>query len=245
MALKRTTVLLTLARGAAFSPSWAGPILSTWLGPCYTDGFSEKSLRQVESLHWGIRRDGDKVTRITAAEQTAIDEDLRERFLGLLEQVAEDDTLYVNEAFKSESPQDVLALIILCDQFSRNIYRKQPEAFRMDPRTAEWSLRLLDEGRLDKLHPIEAIFALLPLEHSEVPHYHDVCLEAFQHLEDRSRKFPAYVQKQIMGSKKFAVEHSEVVYKFGRYPHRNAVLGRQSTPEEIAFLDDGGATWGQ
>ena len=231
------------------SPPWACPILETWLGPCYRDNFSAEAYREVEPLHWGIRREGDEVKPIGSEAQQVIDEDLRKRFKSLLESVDADDKKFEAEAFDAKNPEEAraratLALIILCDQFSRNIYRKQPEAFRMDTRTAQWTLRLIHEKLLDYLHPTEAIFALLPLEHSESPENHRICLETFESLVAKEASYPDHVAKQLRGAKKFAEEHAAVVMKFNRYPHRNQVLKRTSTPEEIAFLETG-PTWGQ
>lgn len=116
----------------------------------------------------------------------------------------------------------------------------------MDGKTVELSKALLDNAsQWSELHPIERIFAILPLEHSEDIDNHRLCQAAFQQLESDSEAYPPHIRGRITNSKQFCEQHSSVVRQFGRYPHRNAVLGRASTPEEVRFLENGASTWGQ
>lgn len=125
-------------------------------------------------------------------------------------------------------PRFVLALIILLDQFSRNIHRDTPRAFAADAHALEVAEDAI-RRRFDLLFPAkERAFFYMPFMHSE-------------DLETQERSV-ALFKARLPGSMNlpFAVEHYEIVRSFGRFPHRNRILGRKSTPEEIAFLKAGG-----
>mmetsp|Transcript_38000 Transcript_38000/g.121977 ORF Transcript_38000/g.121977 Transcript_38000/m.121977 type:complete len:233 (+) Transcript_38000:38-736(+) len=231
----RSSFGMALVYALPRSPPWARPVLETWFGPCYERDFSEEALREVGRLHWGIEWVDGQVRSIGSEAQKLLDDDLRLRFGSLLDDM--DDAVL-------EEPRASLAKIIMCDQFSRNIYRRTKDAFRRDHLTPAWSKEL----DLDALHPIEAVFGLLPLEHSEDATNHELCLKKLEDVVDRARKeeFPEHVQRQLALSKSHAVDHADVIFRFGRYPHRNAVLGRESTDEEIEFLSGSAASsWGQ
>ena len=126
-----------------------------------------------------------------------------------------------------------LALIILTDQFPRNIYRHTARAFFYDSKALAWCLDGLD-GRIDReLRPIERVFFYLPLEDAESREHQAKSVECFRELaasvpmEQRST-FEEYLD--------FAMRHRDIIDRFGRFPHRNNILGRESTPEELAFL---------
>ena len=131
-----------------------------------------------------------------------------------------------------------LALIILTDQFPRNIYRDMARAFACDSKALAWCLDGLD-GRIDrKLRPIERVFFYLPLEHAESREHQAKAVECFTELvasvpmEQRST-FEEYLD--------FAIRHRDIIDRFGRFPHRNSILGRESTAEELAFLTEPGS----
>lgn len=133
----------------------------------------------------------------------------------------------------SSSPKGLLALILVSDQIPRNIFRGSPRAFALDHRAREWCKAGLDLGVDKKLRLIERVFFHMPLEHSENLQDQDASVRAFEGLRDEAQPehsglFDAYLD--------FAVRHREVVARFGRFPHRNMVLGRRSTAEEIDFL---------
>lgn len=126
------------------------------------------------------------------------------------------------------SPNSALALLIILDQFSRNMFRRDARAFAADPLA-----RLVAGGaiarRFDRIAPAEArAFFYLPFMHSES-------------LADQQRSV-ALFKAAMPGSSNLphAIERAQIVRRFGRFPHRNEVLGRCSTPEEIAYLRDGG-----
>ena len=131
-----------------------------------------------------------------------------------------------------------LAFIILTDQFPRNIYRDTARAFSCDSKALAWCLEGL-HGRSDReLRPIERVFFYLPLEHAESREHQAKAVECFSELaasvpmEQRST-FEEYLD--------FAIRHRDIIDRFGRFPHRNSILGRESTAEELAFLTEPGS----
>ena len=140
-----------------------------------------------------------------------------------------------------ETTRGRLALILLGDQIARNVYRGQAEAFALDPLALALALELVDSGAHLELHPIEQLFAYLPLEHTEDLATIDVCVGL---LVDLATRAPAADHGYFRQFVRYALKHREVVARFGRYPHRNAALGRASTSEELDYLRDGGETFG-
>jgi uncharacterized protein (DUF924 family) len=133
-----------------------------------------------------------------------------------------------------------LALILLTDQFPRNIYRDSPGAFAHDSKALAWALEGIGQGMDIKLRPIERVFFYLPLEHSEALEHQEQAVMQFRKLvdavgADRKDIFAEYLD--------FAVRHRDIIARFGRFPHRNKILGRQSTPAELAFLAEPGSSF--
>jgi uncharacterized protein (DUF924 family) len=127
----------------------------------------------------------------------------------------------------TETPRGTLALIILLDQFSRNLYRNSPEAFAADPKAREVACGAIARGIDQQFGPIERIFLYLPFEHSEV----------LADQDEAVRLFAAIGENHL----DYAERHRDVIRRFGRFPHRNATLGRVNTPEEDAYLAEPGA----
>lgn len=130
--------------------------------------------------------------------------------------------------FWQENPKNLLALIILLDQFSRNIFRGDKKAFEYDFKSLYFAKLWLKKWFLDKLEDKEKIFFIMPLMHSESLEDQELCVQLFTELSKQNSMFDVNV--------KFAIDHRDIVKKFGRFPHRNAVLWRESTPEENEFL---------
>jgi len=120
-------------------------------------------------------------------------------------------------------PKSALALILLLDQFPRNIYRGTPQAFAADKKAKNLTLYALENDYLDDLSEDECCFFILPLEHSEDLCDQELCVSLFETLGN------AFYLK-------FARAHKDVIEKFSRFPHRNAILGRPNTPEEEDYL---------
>lgn len=126
------------------------------------------------------------------------------------------------EDFLAE-PRAALAGIILLDQFPRQLFRGQPRAFSGDPVALAVAHGALDRSWDAGMTPDERQFLYMPLMHSEVVSDQELCVKLFRDLGNEE-------------ALAFAIEHRDIVARFGRFPHRNAALGRESTPEEREFL---------
>ncbi|HQR90534.1 MAG: hypothetical protein B7Z44_03100 [Caulobacter sp. 12-67-6] len=131
----------------------------------------------------------------------------------------------------AETPEGALALLILLDQFPRNLYRGTAHAFATDPLARMFARAALAAGHDQATEPQLRPFFYLPFEHSESLADQEFCVELCATLQADSGDEDTI---------KWAVEHRDIIARFGRFPHRNAVLGRETTPEEQAFLDEGG-----
>lgn len=132
-----------------------------------------------------------------------------------------------------ETPRGRLALIILIDQFTRNIYRGTPEAFAYDSIAQELTLEGLCKEHDLALLPIERVFFYLPLEHSENIEIQEMSVQKFHAILPA---VPSEQSSHFISFEDYARRHYEIIKKFGRFPHRNKILSRESTPEEIEFL---------
>lgn len=138
------------------------------------------------------------------------------------------------------SPRGRLAVILLLDQIPRAIHRGQPEAFAQDAKSRRIAAQGLDLGVDQSLRPIERVFLYLPFEHSEHLADQERSVQLFRELlasvaEDTREAFGLFLD--------YAERHREVIDRFGRFPHRNPILGRTSTPEEEAFLEQPGSSF--
>lgn len=131
----------------------------------------------------------------------------------------------------AETAEGALALLILLDQFPRNLYRGGAHAFATDPLARRIAEQALDAGHDQKVAPELRVFFYLPFSHSEA-------------LADQDRAVALYEAHDAatgdIDSLKWAVIHRDIIRRFGRFPHRNAAFGRATTAEEQAFLDEGG-----
>jgi uncharacterized protein (DUF924 family) len=133
----------------------------------------------------------------------------------------------------AETPRGRLALIILLDQFSRNVYRGSGDAFASDALSLQLTLDGLDRGQDQALSCVEQLFFVLPLEHAE-----DLPMQErmVSYVNAWAKNLPEALQGMAQGVRDFAQLHREVIARFGRFPTRNAALGRRSTPEEEAHV---------
>lgn len=161
----------------------------------------------------------------------AFDAEIRDRFGALLEETrrgARDDW--------AATPEGALALAILLDQFPRNLFRGSAEAFACDEQARRLARQAVLRDRHDlALTPTQRVFLYLPFEHSEAIADQDLSVALFEGLRDH----PA--QAKPAGVIDYAWRHRAVIARFGRFPHRNAVLGRENTPAEAAYLAQPGA----
>lgn len=129
------------------------------------------------------------------------------------------------------SDTGLVALVLLLDQFTRNIYRGTPRAFAGDSRALALARRAIAAGRHRQMPPIHRVFLYLPLEHCEDPAIQDECVQLFTALAAETGT------AAVDDFARYAVAHRDVIARFGRFPHRNPILGRSSTPEESAYLE--------
>lgn len=139
-----------------------------------------------------------------------------------------------------DTAEGLLALIILLDQFPRNIFRGQARSFDFDPRARHWCRLSLNSHRDIELRPVQRVFLYLPLEHSESLADQDDALHCYQRL---LADVPAGWRLTFQVFLDFAQRHRDIIARFGRFPHRNALLGRASTAEERAFLETPGSSF--
>jgi len=154
-------------------------------------------------------------------KDAALDDEIRRRFLAAHEAAAAG-KLTAWEA----SAEGALALLILLDQFPRNMFRGQARAFASDPLARAIASRAILRG-FDGADPAMRSFFYLPFMHSE-------------DLADQQRAIAFYRAQNDTDGLKWSELHADIIHRFGRFPHRNAILGRVSTSEEQAFLDGGG-----
>ena len=160
-------------------------------------------------------------------KDAAFDDEIRRRFLALHASAA----LGECERWREE-PDSLLALVIVLDQFSRNLYRDDPRAFSQDAMALDCAQLMLSRGWDEALLPVQRQFAYLPFEHSESLAMQDRSVELFRALE-------AFAETK--GLTQWAEKHRVIIRRFGRFPHRNAALGRESTAAEAAFLTEPGS----
>ncbi len=160
-----------------------------------------------------------------------VDRYLKDQFEPMIEVV---------ERSKGLSVQQSLAQIILLDQFTRNIYRGQAEVFAFDSIALQMVLEGLALGDDRQLRPVERVFYYLPLEHSEDLENQNHSVELYQALTD---EVPDEWQPAFDRFLDYAIRHQVIIARFGRFPHRNAVLGRISTAEESEFLKQPGSSF--
>lgn len=194
-------------------------ILEFWFGPPEGDGweFPEERLE----LWFGRSQE--------------VDDLIRERFGADAEAAARggyDDW--------ARTPRGRLALLILLDQFPRHLHRGKPGAFAQDPKAQELVREGLRLGHHRELRPVERSFFYLPLEHAEDLELQNLSVALYQELADAA---PEAARPRYLSFLDYAERHQVIVARFGRFPHRNAFLGRKTTPEEAEFLTQPGSSF--
>lgn len=155
-------------------------------------------------------------------KDAAFDDEIRTRFLATWE-AARDGKLSAWQ----ETDEGALALVIVLDQFPRNMFRNDPKMFSTDAKAVDVVARAVAEGRDDRTPKDLLAFLYMPYMHTET-------------LEGQTRSMELFEKLGDPFNLKFAKEHRDIIVRFGRFPHRNAMLGRATTPEEAKFLADGG-----
>jgi uncharacterized protein (DUF924 family) len=157
------------------------------------------------------------------------DREVRDRFEGAYEEAAAGRL----EHWKDEA-QSCLALIILLDQFTRNMFRGDPKTYATDDKAREAARHAVEHAYDRELTPYGRLFVYLPFEHSEDLEDQRFSVELFRGLAAEMGS------EELLG---YAVRHLEIIERFGRFPHRNEILGRATTPEETEFLRGPGSSF--
>ena len=168
-----------------------------------------------------------KARREWYRKDPAFDEELRRRFGELHAQAARHEL----DHWRAD-PASLVALVVVLDQFSRNLYRDDPRAFAQDDHARECARQAIARGDEAHLLPAERQFLYMPFEHSEDLADQEYSIERMRSLEEFA---------ETKGLAQWAERHAAVIRRFGRFPHRNAVLGRESSAEELAFLREPGS----
>lgn len=132
-----------------------------------------------------------------------------------------------------KSNLNYLSFIIIFDQFTRNIFRNTPKSFYYDSIALNLTNIVIDKNIDKEFHPVKRLFIYLPLEHSENLKDQEKSVELFTEMEKNAEDT---LKKEIGFYKDYAIKHYDIVKKFGRFPHRNKILGRETTKEEEEFL---------
>lgn len=159
----------------------------------------------------------------------AFDAAIRGRFGGAIAQAVAGGL----REWDAQGPEGTLARILVLDQFTRNSARGTPGAFAGDALALAAARGLVDSGKDRLLTPIQRWFAYLPFEHAEDAAMQEISVRLFESLAREHEGFGEALD--------YAHRHRGVIARFGRYPHRNAILGRASTPDEIAYLEQPGS----
>lgn len=201
-------------------PDEIGQVLDFWLGASAPDGTLDPARRR---MWFGDGRRHDAA--------------IRERFGALHEGAARGELT----SEWQRQPHGRLALIVLLDQFSRHIYRGTAAAFAQDFVAQSLAAHGLEQAADEELIPAGRAFFYLPLEHAEDSAMQRLSVRCFERL--RNEVAPAS-RKDYESFLDYAQRHHDIIARFGRFPHRNAVLGRVSTPEEEEFLGEPGSSFG-
>ena len=200
-------------------------VLLFWFGP---KPYTPASVEQHSRFWFGSS---------SAPELTPqADELIRQRF---------DETMRAAESGELDawdsSPRRRLALIVLLDQFSRHFYRGAARAYARDHQALKLSVSGLLYGADAALDPLERIFFYMPLQHAESLDVQEEAVAAFRRLIEEA---PAELHDTFKSALHAAIEHRDLIARFGRFPHRNAVLGRESNSNEEAWLAHEGRRFG-
>ena len=201
--------------------------------------FSSDKVKEILSFWFGedISYDEEVVLRERVehfwfTENKKLDRQIRRMFRQDLEAVKETTLDGLRDTHAK------LAMIILVDQFSRNIFRESPEAFARDHLALRLGKEMVSRNEDLKLKPVERSFVYLPLEHSEDGEDQKLSVKKFKELH---RQVPQELKKLYQVFLDYAIKHKAIIDRFARFPHRNEILGRKSTSEELQFLRQPGS----
>ena len=172
-----------------------------------------------------------------SADDPAFDAECAARFATLV-----DDAARGGLGDWAGTPHGRLALVILLDQMPRNIHRGSPGAFMHDALAAAHCLDGIESGQDRSLHAVERIFLYMPLQHAEDP---DLQRRSVEQFESLAAEVDDVWRDRFAENVRYARMHRDIIERFGRFPHRNRILGRTSTEEELRYLAGDAPTFGQ
>ena len=161
---------------------------------------------------------------------SSLDNNIKIEFEPLLLEVLDN-----NKKYNPKNTKEILAKIILLDQFSRHMYRNSDKAYACDIISLNLSLKMLNNSTINELSSVEQLFALMPLQHSENIQHKNILLTFANDKLNTSYEYDKNIYSSIIEHTK---NHRTVLELFGRYPKRNQFLGRVSTPEEILYIKE-------
>ena len=202
------------------NPGVTDEVLSYWFG-------DDISYDQAPSIV-------EKIKNVWFAGSDDVDNEIRKRFA--------DDIAGVTEETLSQlsSSRDKLAVIILLDQFPRNIFRESSEAFAKDHMALKLAKELIRSNEDVELEPIQRVFVYLALEHAENVEDQSLSVKKYEELLEEVDEGLKSIYESFL---EYAIRHKVIIDRFGRFPHRNEILGRESTKEEIEFLKQPGSSF--
>ena len=190
---------------------------------------------QVEAiLNFWFGAPGDKsseygqLRKVWFKKDPIFDNMIRTRFLSDYERAAADQLTHWRQA-----PKSALALILLLDQFPRNLFRRHSRSFATDAQALATAQAAIAQQFDQPLLPVERLFLYLPFEHSENLAHQNQSVDWVRLLADQHPDMESTLE--------YAVRHRDIIARFGRFPHRNQILGRATTPEEAEFLKQRGS----
>lgn len=169
------------------------------------------------------------------APSDQLDRDIENRF-GTLPDAVRSGAL----SYRPDDAHDLLTVILILDQFPRQIYRNTPQAFAYDQQARAISGAMIEKSIFQVLTPVEQVFVFLPFEHSETLSDQLLSVQLYETLLQQA---PQSYRSFLENALDYARRHHSIIERFGRFPHRNAALWRESTEEEKSFLAAGGDTF--
>ncbi len=196
----------------------AQKVLQFWFGDLAT----EDTYPEVKAKKW-------------FKEGASWDEEIRENFSDIYSKAIQEQLMHWKD-----SPEGCLALIIVLDQFSRNLFRNQAECYAQDEKSLVLTLEGIKNKWDEELKPVERVFFYMPLMHAENYNLQEKSVNLYTQLADTC---PPAIEIPIRQTLEFAVKHKNIIEQFGRFPYRNEELDRESTDREIEFLNSASGGW--
>lgn len=199
-------------------PSTLHSIISYWFGPTRQENAFD--MKSVEMQRW-------------YGKSPEIDQDIRQRYEGLYSHLFADET---ETHFAARPIEDQLSIIIALDQFPRNMYRDTEKMYQADNKALVLCKILVQNTDFARLDLFKQMFGTLPMMHAEDKEIQQETVNHFTRFLAHAKSLATPNVEFFENALGFALQHQKIIDRFGRYPHRNVILGRKNTPKEIEFL---------